>query len=121
MLNSEHFVLLGGNPQSWDDEIQRRVKTSETRAGCLESESLCNVQVEQHARGRRSAVLTSTMYGWSVRLASGLDENQLLFGYRVTGRRDITREEAVEWGKAWANKDPEHREFYARRSDVADK
>lgn len=120
MLNSDHFVLLGGNPQAWDDEIQRRVKASETRLGCFDSESLCAVQVDQHARGRRSAVLTSTIYGWSVRLASGLDQNQLLFSYRTTGRRGITREEAIAWGRAWAAEDPTHREFYASRNDVKD-
>lgn len=102
MLNTEHFVLLGGNPQKWDDEVRIR-----NAAG----EDLGSIQEDQHARGRRTAVLTESVKGWYVRAGSDLDDIQVLM--REDG---TTKAEAIAWGCAWANKDPENREFITRRT-----
>jgi hypothetical protein len=117
MLNNEGFVLLAGNPSKWDDEIRARC---EKRGSFFESESLCKLQAAQHAKGRRSARLQRTIYGWSVRLDSGLDDRQILYGHRL-GNKDLSREAAVAFGIAWANEDPEKREFYAYRDDMTKK
>lgn len=114
MLNNEHFVLLAGNPGKWDDEIRARCKQN---SGLFESEGLCKVQASQHARGRRSACLQRTMYGWSVRLDSGLDDRQILYGGRHSSV-DRSQEAAIAFGIAWANEDPQNREFYAYKKDV---
>lgn len=111
MLNTSHFTLLAGNPSKWDEETLRLCKPGRYE-GTYDSADLCKVQVDQHRRGRRSATPVKTMYGWTVRLASGLDERQILCKVE-------TREEAIAWGKAWANEDPENREFYAAAKDLA--
>jgi hypothetical protein len=109
MLNKDAFELLAGEPDFWDDEL---------RTLCDEGVDLVKVQVDQHARGRRSAELTKTIHGWSVRAASGLDDFRLLFGSRIAGH-EVSREEAVAWGTAWANADPTKKEFYVRRDRPA--
>lgn len=111
MLNTTAFTLLAGNPSKWDEETATRCKPGRY-AGTYDSEDLCKVQVDQHQRGRRSAALVKTLYGWTVRLASGLDERQILCKVE-------TREQAIAWGTAWANEDPEKREFYAHTGDLA--
>jgi len=117
MMNSEHFTVLAGNPAKWDAETLTRVRPGQY-AGTYNSEDLCSVQVDQWSRGRRSAVLTSSMYGWSVRIDSGLGDRQILAGSRRGEKLDGTKEDAIRWGKAWAEEDPENREFYARNSDL---
>jgi hypothetical protein len=108
MLNTEHFVLLAGNSDKWDEETQRRVKAGE---------SLPNVQINQHGRGRCSIQLVETIYGWSIRYASGLNGFGILWGSRMAGRK-VTRDEAIEWGKRWVAEDPGHREFFAYKTDM---
>lgn len=106
MLNTEHFVLLAGHPVGWDRETRRRVAAGE---------SLCRVQEHQYARGRRTAVLGSTLLGWSVRSGSGLDGFQILAG---PDELDGSLKAAMEWGKDWANRDPLNREFIAAKKDT---
>lgn len=100
MLNTEHFELLAGNPTKWDEETLRRVKAGE---------SLPSVQEDQHRRGRRSAELVppGLSDSYFVRAASGLDDFAVLHG-------PTSKPAARQWGLAWANEDPEHREFYIR-------
>lgn len=123
MINHEAFVLLAGNPKKWDDEIRNGCKRSmgakpdPNSSDFFDSSDLCRLQVTQHARGRRSACLQRTMYGWSVRLDSGLDDRQILYGGRHSNV-DRSQEAAIAFGVAWANEDPENREFYAYKKDV---
>lgn len=109
MMNSNAFVVLAGNPGPWDEEMKQRCDNK--------SEDLVKVQVDQHGRGRRSATLVATIYGYSVRLASGLDERQVLFGGRALGR-NVSKEEAIAFGIKWANEDPKNREFYVAKADA---
>jgi len=111
MLNTAHFELLAGNPEKWDEETRRRV---------AQGESLPNVQIDQHSRGRCAIELVETIYGYSIRYASGLDNWGILFGSRMAGR-PIHRAEAIEWGKQWVARDPEKREFFTRKSDKENK
>lgn len=106
MLNTEHFTVLAGNPAKWDAESA----ALPDRGG-----SLVRLQVEQANRGYLSATLVESMYGWGVRYGSGLQG----FGILLSGRGGVSRAEAIAWGTVWANKDPENREFYARKSDLA--
>lgn len=117
MLNTNAFVVLAGNPGPWDEEMNKRCGAG-SAPGTLKSEDLVQVQVDQHRRGRRSATLVSTIYGYSVRLASGLDERQVLFGGRALGR-NVSKEEAIAFGIKWANEDPDKREFYVRKEDAS--
>lgn len=112
MLNTEHFVLLAGNPAKWDEETRRLPDRGE---------SLCALQVDQHRRGRRSASLTWSIYGWYIRAGSNLESPEVLAHTRERGGPlDGSFEAALEWGTAWADADPENREFYASVSLLRD-
>lgn len=100
MLNDTHFKLIAGNPRKWDDETRERV---------AKGEDLPSVQISQFARGRRSAEVVQTIYGWSVRSATNLDNRAFI------ARRCATLDEAIAAGTAWANEDPENREFFIYR------
>jgi hypothetical protein len=76
------------------------------------------LQVRQHDRGRRSAVLVKTLrFGWAVCHASNLDNCAVIFSGKDMGR-EIPQEEAIAFGVAWANEDPKNREFFARKVDI---
>lgn len=117
MLNTKDFVVLAGNSEKWDQEL-RALCSPGSRPGTYNSEDLCRVQNDHYRRGHRSATLVKTIYGYSVRLASGLDGWALLLSGRQQGCRQISYEEAIEFGKNWANEDPDNREFYVSRSDL---
>ncbi len=119
MLNTEYFVVLAGNPEPWDLDLKARMAKVKAHAaiygGCTD-DTLCAIQVEQFTKGRRSAELVATIYGYSVRSATNLDNRQILFGGRQLGRK-VSKEEAIEFGKKWANEDPKNREFYMRKGE----
>lgn len=107
MLNDTYYILVAGNPQKWDDETRARCRPGRYE-NTWNSEDLCKVQIDQHRRGRRSATIVETIYGWSLRSASNLDGRQI-----IASR--LTRDEAIAAGTAWANEDPDNREFFIRR------
>lgn len=108
MLNEKEFVLLAGDPSEWDAEVRNKDKALH----------LTILQVRQHDRGRRSAVLVKTLrFGWAICHASNLDKRTVIFGGKDTGR-EVSQEEAIAFGVAWANEDPKNREFFARKADI---
>jgi hypothetical protein len=112
MLNTEHFILLAGNPHAWDEEIRQRCRSGSV-AGTFQSQDLCSLQVEQAGRGRLSAHLVLSIYGWSVRYASGLQD----FG--ILRRADsFDPASALYWGCQWVSVDPDSRELYVSRSEI---
>lgn len=106
MLNSTHFLLLAGRPQKWDDEIRNECPKGRV-SGTYASGPLCRMQANQSARGRRSANLVLSIYGWTVRYASGLQDFSIMFR---SGSFDPSS--ALQWGTDWANADPNNRELY---------
>jgi len=110
MINIKAFKLLAGQPEAWDREV-----IGFTRAGG----SLTEIQERQHAKGRRSAEMMRSLYGWHVRSASGLEGFALLYS-SPRGEQIVSPDKgfatAYEWGVAWANEGPLNREFYIRRS-----
>jgi hypothetical protein len=103
-FNTEHFVTLAGNREPWASEHL----TLKDR-----DQSLIALQEDQARRGYIPAVLVETINGWSVRYASGLQG----FGIIYFGKGQ-SRAQVIAAGVAWANQDPEHREFYARKTDL---
>lgn len=108
MLNKEHFTLIAGKPQTWDEETLRRTQRGK--------ESLVDVQKDQFNRGRRSAKLTQLASGWAVVDNTGLvppDQARLF-------NKAKTRAAAIVWGRTWAETDPDNREFFASKTDMED-
>jgi hypothetical protein len=115
MINDKHFVLLAGNPQKWDHELKQRCSRGNPMA-----EDLASVQAELHDRGYRGATLTQSAKGWYVRASSSLTVPSVLAKCLAHGGElDGSIEAAIDWGKKWANDDPENREFIAYKSDLA--
>jgi hypothetical protein len=114
MLNTNAFLLLAGDPEHWDNETLTKCRPGSI-TGTHNSTDLCALQVDQSSRGRRSAQLSLSLYGWTVRHASGLQGRAILFS-----SKDHDPTKAYEWGCEWANADPHNREFYVSRRDVSD-
>lgn len=106
MLNTKFFTLIAGNPTKWDEETQKLVDDNNMKG-------LVSLQESQAARGRLSAHLIRSMYGWTVRYASGLQNFGLLHSSKSS---DIRK--AVEFGVEWANQDPQNREFYVSNIEI---
>ena len=119
MLNTTYFTLLAGNTTKWDQEILD-AKAKDTGPGRNLRDpdfNLCEMQINQHRRGRRTAELGSTLYhGWVVRHSSNLADRATICGGR--GATALTQDQAIEAGILWANKDPDNREFIARNRDL---
>jgi len=104
MINTEHFILLAGNPEKWDAEAVERAGNGE---------ELVRIQEDQHSRGRRSARLKPRNMGWCIETASSIDPSPFIEYEGERAEFFATRTEAVVVGKAWAEEDPDNREFYA--------
>jgi hypothetical protein len=120
MLNTNDYLLLAGNPGPWDDEIRQLA----TGAQWVGSFNLPALQELQHRRGRRSAEVVKSLYGFGVRSASGLDGFRLLAAkprelkpvFQNSGIEPIpgTYASAVAWAMSWAAEDPTNREAFVR-------
>lgn len=114
MLNTEHFILLAGKPEEWDEEVREQATRFANPSARV---NLPELQANQHARGRRSVELVKSAYGWAVRSASGLDNFQLVAGSRRDPHWPGTYAAAAAWAINWANEDPENRECFVRKAD----
>lgn len=74
------------------------------------SEPLCALQRAQAGRGILGAELVESLYGWTVRYDSGLQNWGLLARTRRRGGElDGTLEAAAAWATAWVAQDPARR------------
>jgi hypothetical protein len=117
MLNIEHFTLLAGRPEEWDEEVRQQ-------ANCPTDQNvpinLPKLQEDQRNRGRRSVEVVKSTYGWTVRCSSGLDDFQLVAGSCHDVHWPGTYAAAAAWGINWANEDPANRECFVRRAGAED-
>jgi hypothetical protein len=89
------------------------------RCGNFESEALCRLQEAQARRGILGAELVETIYGWSVRYDSGLQNFGILAGPR-SGRLDGSLEAAEKFARQWVAEDASRRYVtVTERSEVA--
>jgi len=112
MLNTEHFTLLAGDPTAWDNEVRERCQPGK-QPGTFASADLCQVQVDQARRGRLEAELVRSVYGWTVRYASGLQGRAII--YR-TGEHSPAL--ALKLGREWVDRDPANRSMFVRKYEV---
>jgi len=119
MLDPAHFTVVAGQNAKDAAEaiLLARVKPSTERPGCLESESLCAAQQHVHGLGFRDVELVPTLYGWSVRSGSGLDNFSILYGYRKGDGR-MTYEQALAKANEWVNQNPSRRFAWVRNASL---
>lgn len=96
-----------------ETERDLAVERSDQRPGCFQSSPLVEWQRSVHSRGFRDVELVESIYGWSVRSGSGLDNFALLAGAR-SGQVDGSLEDASRWASAWCAEDPAHRYAWRR-------
>jgi len=102
---NDKFVTLAGNTSVWDAEMASLKDRGQ---------SLVDLQVSQSARGYTPISLYKTIYGWSIRYASGLQGFEILF----SSRGGVTRAEAIKSAIDWVNKNPDIRHFYVFKADL---
>jgi hypothetical protein len=115
MLNTEHFTLLAGRPEKWDEEVRQHASYAGVHNVGI---NLPKLQEDQHDRRRRSIEVVKSGCGWTVRCASGLDNFQLIHGARHDAHWPATYAAAAAWGINWANEDPGNRECFVRKADA---
>jgi hypothetical protein len=79
------------------------------RGESYDSDVLCRLQRNQSARGILGAQIVESMYGFSVRYDSGLQNWGILRGSRGRPASETTREAAVAFCIEWVARDPERR------------
>ena len=84
------------------------VRRSTTRIGCLDSESLSAFQQAVSAKGYLEAEIVKSMYGYSLRYASGLQGFVLIYSAKQ-GQLDGTLESAIAAAQRWQAADPDRR------------
>lgn len=97
---------------------EKRNTIPQNAAGYFESESLCRLQVQRANRGILGATLVLSMYGWSVRYDSGLQNFGLIASCRC-GMLDGSLQMAEEFCRKWVAADPERRYAYGSNLDMA--
>lgn len=108
-------ITIVAGQDAWDAaqaSKEQHVRPSETRRGCWESESLVRWQ---QGVGRRweGVELCQSVYGWSVRSSSGLDNFALLASSRYK-QVDGTYEDAIRWAERWIAQEPGFRYAFKR-------
>ncbi len=95
-------------------QAEKAARVAHSPAG-FSSEPLCQWQREVSSRGVLGAELVDTIYGWSVRYDSGLQNFGLLASSRA---RQVagTLESAEAWATNWVAQDPARRYAWKRAS-----
>lgn len=115
MLNGPQFKIIFGQDvvEAIRIERDRTVRPSAHTPGCYDSESVCAHQRRMASRGYLGAELVKSIYGYSVRYDSGLQNWGILAGSR-SGQLDGSFEDAVRWAKRWQENDPTRRYVWTR-------
>lgn len=108
------IVIIAGNAEPWRQQRLALEARRKALRGDAFDQELCALQVSQHQAGLRTATVHETIYGFSVRSSSGLDNQAFI----PNGRRLATWQDAMTAGRTWAGQDPEHRVFFVWRKDL---
>lgn len=81
--------------------------------GTRDSEALCALQRKEAGRGILGAVIESSLYGYSVRYDSGLQNFGLLASSK-SRELDGSLEAAQAWCRSWVAEDPSKRYAWRR-------
>ena len=106
MILQDWMVIIAGNTlvDAITAETQKRVQ----------HETLPRVQERQFRRGIVGAEVVKSLYGYSVRYDSGLQNFNLLASARA-GQLDGTLEDAERFARDWVAQDPAHRYAWRRK------
>lgn len=114
-MNQRTFIAGQELYEAAQAERAAAIEASGVPYGQGRSEVLCRVQERQAGRGLVGAHIVKSMYGYSVRYDSGLQNWGLL--HRAASCRDPSFAAALDFCRQWVAQDPTHR--YAWHSEVA--
>jgi hypothetical protein len=100
------MIIVAGKELYDALQAEKRALVEQSAAG-FNSEQLCKLQRAQSGRGIVGAQIVKSMYGYSVRYDSGLQEWGLILPAR--GRADPSLEYAEQFCREWVSQDPAHR------------
>jgi hypothetical protein len=119
ILNPNCKMIFVAGVEVWNAEAQAQIDTVPRSriAGqdCFDSEALCRFQLSQANKGIIAAILVKSIYGWTVRYDSGLQDFAIIAGTR-SGQLDGSLEDAERYAREWCARDPERRYAYRRES-----
>ena len=113
MIRQDWMTIVAGEELINAMEAEQRAIVPETGHG-FASEQFCELQRKRAKRGLLGAEIVKSLYGYSVRYDSGLQEWGLLASSK-SRQLDGSFEAAAEWAKAWVAQDPERRYAWARK------
>lgn len=99
--------IIAGQKLHASIEAQRDATVPKSGA-YFQSEPLCEFHHSLDRRGILGAQLVKSIYGWSVRYDSGLQNFGIIAGSR-SGQLDGTYEDAVRYAQYWVDLDPTRR------------
>jgi hypothetical protein len=114
MIKQDWMIIVAGSELVDSLEAEQKSRVPMTEGGHYESEALCRLQSEQDRRGIIGITLTESIYGWTVRYDSGLQNFGILAGKRQ-GNLDGSFTSAVEFAKKWVAEDPSRRYCWMRK------
>lgn len=85
---------------------------SNSHGGSKFDDVLCSNQSRIHRAGYRAAELCKSMYGWSLRSASGLDGFSLI----SPSQSGMSYNEAIDYAKSWQQECPSKRYVFCREA-----
>lgn len=103
-------IVLAGNHQKWQDEIEA---TCPKVGKLFESNKLCRIQESQSARGRLETHLVRSIYGWTLRYASGLQGFSMIYPSRNHNPAD-----ALKVALDWVAENPECRSVTVSTEEI---
>jgi hypothetical protein len=118
MIKQDWMIIIAGEPlvDRMSEETKRRC---EYRGGGYASDQLCALQCEQAGRGILGVELVKSIYGWSVRYDSGLQNFGLVARTKARGGElDGSLEAATAFATKWVASDPERRYAWMRKDNV---
>lgn len=114
MIKQDWMVIVAGEVLVDAISTEQMAKCSKNASGYYNSQDLCAFQVEQFRKGIEGVEIVKSLYGYSVRYDSGLQNFGLLASSR-NGDIDGSLEAAVEWVKNWVARKPECRYSWYRK------
>lgn len=110
---SAPLTIVAGGELYASLQAEKAAQVQETGLG-FNSEQLCALQRKQSGRGILGAEIVRSMYGYSVRYDSGLQEWGIIKPAR--GSRDPSFAAALEFCRTWVAADPAHRYAWHRET-----
>jgi hypothetical protein len=114
MIKQDWMVIVAGEALINALEVEQKAKCKWTGNGYA-SDDLCKLQRDQASRGIEGVEIVKSIYGYSVRYDSGLQNFGLLASSQGLGG---TLEGATNYAKDWVAKEPSKRYAWMRKSNI---